>query len=201
MLRQQKEECVATLKGELEKAIKVRNEIDALQKKLEANAPIEAPKPEVVKKPEVVEKPASFIRLVDLKPKESKVGYGTLEIGIEKEVLNKKCPETISAHASSRLLYDIPKGSRMFTAIGVGRMIRKKDHAIFDLIVKVDGKELHRAKISPGITAKIEVKLPFAAKNIELIADSKGPRWADDAYWCWPRFHKKTLNINDDRGW
>ena len=178
-----------TKEGKLEKALKVRSEIEILDKMLNSG------KPEVVKEESVVDKAEE----VDLK-KAGTVRLLGLNAVSSKAYRYKIEADAIFAHAPSRLVYDIPKNARMFTALGMPTNNSDSSKGKYAYVVKVDGKELFRG-VSHRNIVEIEVKLPFGAKQIELIGDPMGVNFQDGTRWKYPRFHSRTLNIDSLKGW
>jgi len=136
---------------------------------------------------------AKEVKLVDLKPIASKVGWDDLWInrapreswpliGEDFEL----CREFIYAHAPSALIYRVPRAQRSFTAIGYCANSRSVSFKVF-----ADEKMLAESK-SEGVVA-INVDIPEGTVRLKLIADELGDRGGDHSYWCYPRFHRDLV--------
>lgn len=149
---------------------------------------------------------ANKTSLCDLKPIIAKVEYAKLLVSdmltytaLTVSVNNQECTEYLMAHAPSRLVYNIPLGMRWFTAYGVMPIGDKTIQGSWAYIVKADGKELYRSKQlsrAKGKQIKIEVKLPFGSKKIELITDSLTAPDFDQSVWAYPTFRKFLISTS-----
>ncbi len=94
------------------------------------------------------------------------------------------CHEFLYAHPPSRIVYQVPKGAKRFSAIGYcidGKTVRFR--------VSVNGNVVHQS--GPAGTEKIQFSLQRQAETVELWIDpsSEGQvRPEDVAFWCFPRF-------------
>lgn len=139
---------------------------------------------------------AAEISLLDLTVKEYKVGFADLWIGKNvdrrKVVLQgKEIEDYLFAHASSRILYDIPAGVTKFEAWGIRTQGDDNVFGSWFYIVKIDGTEVFRSK--PLVEYEtyeipISVAIPAGAKEIELIIDNMTNGFADHSIWALPVF-------------
>jgi hypothetical protein len=144
----------------------------------------------------------SGVDLTTLTPKKSKVGYFSLGINTNNAdnktfaviVNGKECKQYIFAHAPSSVVYDIPPGSRTFTAVGtkldknVGFVL-----ATWKYVVIVDGKTIYESKPLnevKGFDLDISVPLPAGAKELELKVDELENNTCDWAVWAYPKLLK-----------
>ncbi len=94
------------------------------------------------------------------------------------------CHEFLYAHPPSRIVYQVPKGAKRFSAIGYcvdGKTVRFR--------VSVNGNVVHQG--GPAGIEKIQFSLPRQAETVELWIDpsTEGQvRPEDVAFWCFPRF-------------
>jgi len=139
---------------------------------------------------------AKHISLTTLTPLRSKVGWGALtanrtEDGArEVRIGEVVCREFLYAHADSSIIYEIPKGSACFVAVGACSHPTNKS---VRFQVKVDGRSKFRSgrldRLREG-SVSIRVKLPKNARRIELIVDNCGDSDCDWSVWAFPRFVK-----------
>ena len=139
------------------------------------------------------------ISLLDLPIKTYHVDYGDLWIGKNvnqrKVYLHKnQITDYFFAHASSRIVFDIPEGVKSFNAWGVRP---HGDEAVvvgsWCYIIKIDGKEaFHSRALSEYKNSEvpINVQIPTGAKVIELIVDNMHNGFCDHSIWAVPVFRK-----------
>lgn len=129
------------------------------------------------------------IQLTSLEPIFTKLGWGKFEINRRDStplINNKLCTDFIFAHASSLISYDIPKGTKYFKAIACSK---RSKSIVFKVII--DGKTVYESKPLAKYRkkiAKVKVKIPIGAKQIDLVTDSLGDRRHDDSCWAYPEF-------------
>lgn len=136
------------------------------------------------------------ISLLDLPVSEYAVGFGDLWIsktlGNTQVFLRQQpCENYLFAHAPSRVVYDVPRGTLRFTSVGVHPSGDPNIVGSWAYIVTIDGKELFHSKALldyPNLECPIEVDVPPGAKRIELIVDDLRNNFGDHAIWAEPTF-------------
>lgn len=136
-----------------------------------------------------MKKPLSrSIDLTKVKPVLTKVGAHELRINDGEDVSASGIRVTnhFYAHAPSQLHFKL-EGDRLFRATGFNRTAGPATDGV-KFIVKVDGKTIYTSKVVTHAdkTAKIEIKLPFGGKQLELVVDAVGNKNADWSYWLDP---------------
>ena len=183
---------VASVEQLLERASKAKD-FDSVTK---INEELKAFKLDLASSSKATTAAKSAISLLDLPPKESKVGAGELVLGgtsfIGNSVLvdGQPCTRWLGAHAPSRLVYAVPPGINTFTAIGVHPK-GTTNRGDWRYIIKIDGKEAFRSnslKSYQQNQLKMRVTIPVASKEIELIVDEIKDYIGDHAIWALPTF-------------
>jgi hypothetical protein len=136
--------------------------------------------------------------LLNLPVKEYQVGYGDLWVGqnVDKNKVylhEKQISDYLFAHASSRVVYDIPEGFRSFNAWGVRPKSNKVVAGSWIYIVKMDGDEVFRSgplSSYDSFELPINVPIPAGTKTIELITDNMTNGYADHSIWAKPVFKR-----------
>ena len=137
----------------------------------------------------------AVVDLTTLTAKSASVGWGTFgvnsnEMNAQVNVKGKDCKQYLWAHAPSTLIYDIPPGSRTFTAVGA--RLDKNNAGIqgtWKYFVIVDGKKLFESKVLTdykGMEVDISVPLPPGAKELQLKVDPLSDFLTDWAIWANP---------------
>lgn len=129
--------------------------------------------------------------LVALKPIKVRVGHysllkSQLPDGAPLFVAGSRCYEFLYAHASSKLIYQIPNGVTRFQARAAAPHSKS---LTFEVLV--DGKRKFKSKALSQYNhgfVDIDIKLSAASKQIELITDTMGDGTSDWSIWCTPRF-------------
>ena len=99
------------------------------------------------------------------------------------------CQEYIFSHAPSRLSYVIPRGIKVFTAVGY--CAASGGHVAF--LVEVDGRVVFKQS---GSVVPVQIDIPDGAKELTLVIDHLGDPTSDHSFWLYPRFHpKKPISL------
>jgi len=136
-----------------------------------------------------------LVDLTTLTPKSAAVGWGAFgvnsnDMNVQVNVKGKDCKQYLWAHAPSTVIYDIPPGSRTFTAVGA--RLDKNNAGIqgtWKYVVMVDGKKLYESKSLTdykGMEVEISVPLPPGAKELQLKVDPLADFLTDWAIWANP---------------
>jgi beta-lactamase regulating signal transducer with metallopeptidase domain len=149
----------------------------------------------------LTKKPAGFrsvnvISLLDLPVLDYHVGFGDLMISRsldQRQVFlgQKECADYLFDHSPSRVLYNIPPGATLFTAVGVRPRGLDNIMGSWAYIVKIDGEErFHSKALSeyPDLECPIRVAIPPGAKQMELVTDDLRNSFCDHAVWAVPVF-------------
>jgi hypothetical protein len=128
-----------------------------------------------------------FLRLTEVPPLSTQVGWGTYEVNWWMRPLvpssPKFCSEYLFAHAPSRVTYSIPKGVKSFSAVGYCATPGKLKFQVVADDARIFSSD--KARIVPVL-----VDLPPRSKVLHLVVDDLGdPAW-DQAFWLLPRFHR-----------
>lgn len=134
--------------------------------------------------------------LGELEPTKAKVGFADFapnyypnEDNAPVLVDGKKCNYYIFAHADSDIVYNLPKGTKRFTAIGIKPSKDKGIAGTFAFEVLLDGKSVFKSKalrLYPNYQVPISVDIPPEAQTLELKIDSLGNNFADHSIWAFP---------------
>lgn len=117
--------------------------------------------------------------LAKLPAKQTKAGYGEVTMN----------GDVVSAHASSRIVYTLPRGVTKFVATGKAMDEEGEKNGTWRYIIKVDGKEVFRSDAlidTKNLKVPIEAKIPLNALEMELIIDSMGSIRNDHSGWAAP---------------
>lgn len=126
-------------------------------------------------------KRALEVNATKLPIKESSVGFGQLNVS----------DDMIQAHAPSRVVFEIPRGSAKFSATGISWDEDSSRNGTWLYIVKIDGKQVFRSKALReyrNLKVPISVNIPVGAKEIELLTDTMGDGRSDHSAWESPMF-------------
>lgn len=105
--------------------------------------------------------------------------------------------ETIFAHAPSRIVFEVPHGMRIFTALGMG----KSGKGLYAYVIEADGKEIARFKETGKKPNRIEVKLPIGTRKMTLVVDPLDSPEGDWGAWSFPCLHVWGTITRKTRGW
>jgi len=178
-----------TKKGNTTGALAIKAACDKLIKGLEDASASTLAGMKEPDRPFVV-KPEGGIYLGSLNPKKSE-GYDIKIVKNEKDaervvmIDNARCFEYIWAHAPSDLVFEIPSGSKQFTAYALSQ----SSQAV-RFIVMIDGKEKF-AQEPGGKNIPVNVMIPEGAKRIQIIVNTVGSsNNAAHSLWAYPYFAK-----------
>lgn len=138
---------------------------------------------------------STAIDITTLAAKKVSVGNGELAVNQKTiSVFGKDCNRYLYPHAPSTVVYDIPAGTRAFTAVGTRENKNEpKVLGSWRYLVVVDGKTLYQSpplSEVKGGELLISVTIPLGAKEIQLKVDEMGQNFWDWSAWAWPRFLK-----------
>jgi len=169
-----------TKKGNLEKAMALKEEKDALEENSTETTNTLLPKN------------TRHVSLIEIKPTATETTSGfpvqnnQSRTGNNPYIGSQECKEYIYAEANSKVSYDIPNGYTKFSAT---TYTYRSTSCLFTIIC--DGKEIYKSKpLSTESNQIIKLRLPRGAKKITLVTDGMGDIKLDQTCWCYPRFHK-----------
>lgn len=137
------------------------------------------------------------IDITALTAKSAMVGWGAFGVNtndnnVQVNVKGKDCKQYLYAHAPSTVVYEVPPGSRFFSAVGA-KLDRNAANVTgtWKYIVMVDGKNVYESKSLSdykGFEVDISVPLPPGAREIQLKVDPLSDYISDWAIWAYPKF-------------
>ena len=134
------------------------------------------------------------IFLGDLKPMEQDAFENPVQVNensknLPVKISGKVCRRYIFAHASSRIVYDLPSGVKLFRAYGVSPAADWVSRS-WKYKVSVDGKTLYTSDILfnyVGHEVFIEVEIPGGSQRLELEIDNHNGEHSDYSIWAEPK--------------
>jgi len=139
----------------------------------------------------------AVIDITTLSAKSATVGWGAFGVNSndnngQVSVKGKECKQYLYAHAPSTVVYEIPPGSRTFSAVGA-KLDKSEGKAsgTWKYLVFVDGKKIYESKSLTDykeLEVEISVQLSPGAREIQLKVDPLTDYIADWAIWAYPKF-------------
>ena len=131
--------------------------------------------------------------LYEMEPLEAIIGWGKLGLGSDsgrgaKCIIKEKLYEkSVSAHAFSKLKYEIPKNAKKF-CFGYG-INYDATSGNCEFVVRVDERKKFSKKVkgNPDVKNR-EISIGLGAKELSLVVDSLGSQYNDHAVWVDPYF-------------
>ena len=105
------------------------------------------------------------------------------------KISGRVCTKYIFAHASSRIVYDLPSGVKLFRAYGVSPAADWVSRS-WKYKVSVDGRTLYTSDVLfnyIGHEVFIEVVIPGGSQRLELEIDNHNGEHSDYAIWAEPK--------------
>ena len=141
--------------------------------------------------------PAStnIVRLVDLEPLYASVSWGkfqknTPNIPGSEPMVGPQlrfAEEFIYAHATSKLVYKVPRGQKSFTVVGYCPSSRSVRFTISNQNERI-------AEGERGAFHAFKVNLPERTTELHLEIDTLGNGGRDQSFWCYPRLHQQPAD-------
>lgn len=185
----QKEE---TKKGNTSGALAIKQAIDDISAQVEqASAASLAGVKEVVRPFVLHPEGGIFLGKLPMKKSEGPEIFIAKDAESAKKVVmidGGRCLEYIFAHAPSALTYDVPPGTKQFTAYALSTGYQSVKFSVV-----LDGKSVFTSNNPSAYEQKmvpINIMIPEGTKRMELIVDPCGDNVADHSLWAFPYFSR-----------